>query len=190
MISIYNVACYFKALPNQVKALKMLDDLLKDSPLVQDDQPWVKMWRLPKYQSINQAGLDLIKEFEGLVLTAYDDGVGVWTIGYGHTKNVLPNDTITFDHAIALLEQDLQEFEKGVSELVQVPLTDNQFSALVCFTFNVGLGAFENSTMLGFLNAGNFAAAAGQFKLWVYGGGKVLDGLKARRAAEKALFLT
>jgi lysozyme len=103
---------------------------------------------------------------------------------------VYPNQVITQATAIALLDRDLAEFEQGVSDLVQVPLTDNQYAALVSFTFNVGLGAFGSSTMLGYLNSGNYAAVGNQFGLWVNGGGRVLPGLVRRRQAELRLFLT
>jgi len=139
---------------------------------------------------INQRGLNLIKHFEGLVLTAYRDPVGIWTIGYGHTgPEVGPGDRITAAQAEALLRQDLVRFENGVRNLVKVPLNSNQFSALVSFTFNVGTGAFANSTMLRRLNQRDYRGAADQFSRWVYGGGRVLPGLVRRRNEERALFL-
>ncbi|WP_316429359.1 glycoside hydrolase family protein [Leptolyngbya sp. NK1-12] len=140
---------------------------------------------------INQKGLELVKKFEGLVLKAYRDPVGIWTIGYGHTgPEVGPGDVITKAEAEALLKKDLMRFEKAVRNLVKVPLNSNQFSALVSFTFNVGSGAFAQSTMLSLLNQRDYQGAANQFSRWVYGGGQVLPGLVRRRNEERALFLT
>ncbi len=142
-------------------------------------------------QRINQAGLELIKQFEGLRLTAYQDSGGVWTIGYGHTgPDVRPGMTITRARAEQLLENDLREFERGVSRLVRVPLNSNQFSALVSFAFNVGLGNLQGSTLLRLLNRGDYAGAAAQFGRWVRVGSQVLAGLVRRRHAERQLFLT
>jgi lysozyme len=128
--------------------------------------------------------------FEGLRLTAYQDSVGVWTIGWGHTgPDVRPGLTITRAQAESLLRQDLGRFERGVAGLVKVPLSSNQFSALVSFSFNVGLGALGSSTLLRVLNQGNYTGAADQFSVWNKAGGKTLEGLVRRRAAERALFL-
>jgi lysozyme len=139
---------------------------------------------------INQRGLDLIKSFEGLSLRAYRDPVGIWTIGYGHTgPEVGPGDVITTAQAETLLRNDLTRFENGVRSLVKVPLTSNQFSALVSFAFNVGTGALTQSTLLTRLNQRDYQGAANEFSRWVYGGGQVLPGLVRRREAEKQLFL-
>ncbi|PRP70248.1 muraminidase, partial [Chromobacterium amazonense] len=86
------------------------------------------------------------------------------------------------------LQQDLAKFEVGVSRLVKVQLRQNQFDALVSFSYNLGLGSLQNSTLLRLLNQGDYAGAAGQFILWDKAGGKVLPGLQRRRAAEQALF--
>lgn len=141
--------------------------------------------------SINQKGLDLIKKFEGLVLTAYRDPVGIWTIGYGHTgPEVGPGDVITRAQAESLLKKDLLRFENAVRSLVKVPVNSNQFSALVSFTYNVGSGALAQSTLLALLNQRNYQGAANQFPRWVNGGGSPLPGLVRRRNEERALFLT
>ena len=137
----------------------------------------------------NAAGIALIQQFEGLRLAAYQDVVGVWTIGYGHTgPDVRAGQTITQAQATALLQQDLSRFEAGVSRLVTVPLNGNQFSALVSFSYNLGLGSLQGSTLLRLLNARDYAGAAGQFPLWDKAGGKALPGLLRRRQAEQALF--
>jgi len=139
--------------------------------------------------SINASGLKLIKEFEGLRLKAYRCPAGVLTIGYGHTGGVREGQVLTQEEAEELLKKDLLVFERGVRNYVKVPLTDNQFSALVSFSYNVGLGAFGKSTLLRKLNARDYNGAATEFAKWNKGGGKVLLGLTRRRTAEKELFL-
>jgi lysozyme len=146
----------------------------------------------PATAHINDEGVRLIKESESLRLTAYQDAVGIWTIGYGHTgPDVTPGKTITREQADALLRSDVGSAESDVRRLVKVPLSSNQFSALVSFVFNVGAGptGFGGSTMLRLLNQGDYAGAADQFPRWNKAGGKVLQGLVKRRAAERALFL-
>jgi len=140
---------------------------------------------------INDKGLKLIKDFEGCKLSAYKDIVGVLTIGYGSTgSHVTPGLKISQEEADELLIKDLRRFEDGVEKLVTCKLNDNQFSALVCFSFNVGLGSLKSSTMLKLLNANDFTAAAEQFLRWDKAQGKKIAGLTRRRAAERALFLS
>lgn len=140
---------------------------------------------------INPAGLQLIKHFEGLRLIAYQDVVGVWTIGYGHTgPDVKPGWVITQGQADQLLENDLQRFEHGVGNAVKVALNANQFSALVSFSYNLGLGNLHSSTLLRLLNQGDYDSAARQFPRWDKAGGRSLPGLLRRRQAEQHLFLT
>lgn len=135
-------------------------------------------------------GLKLTKFFEGLRLTAYQDCVGVWTIGYGHTgPDVHVNLTITEEEAEQLLVADAAKAAAAVSQLVTVGLNQNQFDALVDFVFNLGPGSLAKSTLLRELNAGNNSAAANQFPLWVHAGNSVVEGLVARRKAEQELFL-
>lgn len=137
----------------------------------------------------NAAGLALIKQFEGLRLNAYQDMVGVWTIGYGHTgPDVTPGLVINQQQAEQLLSSDLTRFETGVSRLVSVALNPNQFSALVSFSYNLGLGSLQSSTLLRLLNMGDYAGAAAQFPRWDRAGGREVAGLLRRRQAEKALF--
>lgn len=140
---------------------------------------------------ISARGLALIQEFEGLRLAAYPDpatGGGPWTIGYGHTKNVKPGDTCTEAEASEWLRIDCTEAEACIEAWVEPELTQSQFDALIAFIFNLGCGAFRNSTMLRLINAGNFDAAARQFGRWNHAGGKVMAGLTRRRTAEAALF--
>jgi GH24 family phage-related lysozyme (muramidase) len=141
-------------------------------------------------RTINPAGLNLIKDFEGLRLNSYRDAVGVWTIGYGHTRTAGPGQRITNEQAIALLRQDVATFEKAVTSAVRVPVTNNQFAALVSFAYNVGSGALNSSTLLRRLNAGDASGAANEFLRWNRAGGQVLAGLTRRREAERDLFLS
>ena len=136
----------------------------------------------------SQNGIELIKEFEGRRLVAYQDSVGVWTIGYGHTKDVWEDRLIIKSTADRLLAEDLAEFEKYVDNLVDVPLTQNQFDALVAWTFNLGPTNLSESTLLKKLNAGDYDAVPFEMKRWNKAGGEVLEGLIRRREAEAALF--
>lgn len=141
----------------------------------------------------NKAGIDLIKKWEGCKLTAYLCPANIPTIGVGTTKGITRTDvgkkTITMAEAERLLMEDLTRFEADVSKYVTVPLNENQFSAIVSLVYNIGPGAFANSTIRSMLNAKDFKSAAEQFARWNKGGGKVLKGLVGRRADEKALFL-
>lgn len=138
----------------------------------------------------NNAGLGIIKRYEDLRLKAYRCPAGVWTIGYGHTRTAKPGMVITEAQAEDLLRDDVRDAEKAVERLVKVPLTENQFSALVSFVFNVGPGGLGRSTLLAKLNGGGYAAAAQQFAVWINAGGKPLNGLLRRRKDERALFET
>ena len=143
-------------------------------------------------QTINFNGLELVKHFEGCSLVAYKDEAGIWTIGYGHTGlqhndgTVYKGRTITQDEADWLLRYDMHQFETRVNAFVDVPVNDNQFSALVSFDFNTG--ALDRSTLLKLLNNDDYDGAAGQFTRWVYAGGKRLRGLLLRRQSERNLF--
>ncbi|WP_114413912.1 lysozyme [Kosakonia sp. AG348] len=143
---------------------------------------------------ISDKGIALIKQFEGLRLTAYQDGVGVWTIGYGWTqpvdgKSIRAGMTIKEETAERLLRTGLVCYEGDVSKLVKVKLTQGQFDALVSFAYNLGARALSTSTLLKKLNAGDYRGAADEFLRWNKAGGQVLTGLTRRREAERALFL-
>jgi len=142
---------------------------------------------------VNQATIDLIKRNEGCVLHAYQDSVGVWTIGYGHTgQDVTAGMTIAQDRAEELLRADLGKFEDGVDDALaeSADTTDNQFGAMVSLAFNIGLGNFGTSSVLRHHNTGDAAAAADAFLLWNKAGGEVLAGLDRRRHEERTLYLT
>ena len=142
-----------------------------------------------KPERMSEAGLEMLKEFEGLRLRSYQDSGGVWTIGYGHTATARRNMSIDRITAENLLKRDLAQFEKVVRDRVIVPLTQNQFDALVSFAFNVGAGALTKSTLLKRLNKGDYNSAGKEFKRWVHAGGKRLQGLVNRREKEAGLFL-
>ena len=134
-------------------------------------------------------GINLIKEFEGCGLTAYKCPAGVWTIGYGHTKDVKQGMKITKEQATNLLTEDLKTYENYVNKYVTVSLNQNQFDALVSFTFNCGGGALKTSALLRKLNKGDYEGAANELLRWNKANGKVLAGLTRRRKAERELFL-
>lgn len=132
---------------------------------------------------ISQRGIDLIKEFEGCRLTAYKDAVGIWTIAYGHTKNVKQGMKITQEQAEELLKEDLAEYEAKVEKYNKYNWNQNQFDALVSFAYNIG--SIDQLT-----SNGRRAIKTISEKILEYNkaGGKVLEGLTRRRKAEKALF--
>ena len=137
---------------------------------------------------LGERGTEILKYFEGCKLTAYQDSVGVWTIGYGHPKGVYNGMTITQEEAEQMLLTELEEYEGYIENMVTVPLTQNQFDALVVWIYNLGPTNFKNSTLLKELNAGNYNAAGQEITRWNKAGGKVLAGLVKRREAEAELF--
>ena len=137
---------------------------------------------------LGERGTEILKYFEGCKLTAYQDSVGVWTIGYGHTKGVFDGMTITQEEAEQMLLTEHEEYEGYIENMVTVPLTQNQFDALVVWIYNLGPTNFKNSTLLKELNAGNYNAAGQEITRWNKAGGKVLAGLVKRREAEAELF--
>ncbi|WP_208440236.1 lysozyme [Bartonella raoultii] len=144
-------------------------------------------------RKISQEGLALMKQWEGLRLNAYKDAIGVWTIGYGHTNSagkpfVHKGMTLTEKQAEDLLRQDLRQFENAVEQAVHVSLTDEQFAALVSFCYNIGTTAFCNSTLLKKLNNSEYEAIPAELQKWTKAGGKRLQGLVHRRAAEAGLW--
>lgn len=144
---------------------------------------------------IGNKGISLIKEFEGLRLRAYDDGIGVQTIGIGTIRypngvKVKKGDVITEEQAEQFLRHDLNTFEKVINEVIKVPITQNQYDAIVSLTYNIGATAFSRSTLLKKLNNKDYKGAADQFLVWNKAGGKVMRGLVRRREAERQLFLS
>ena len=141
-------------------------------------------------RQINQTGLEIVKSFEGLFLEAYQDVVGVWTIGWGATEGIHPGMKINVAQAEELLKKELAKFEAAVADFVKVKINDDQFSALVCFSYNVGANSLLKSTLLQLLNQGKYQEAAEQFLRWDKAGPKSYLGLSRRRRAERALFLS
>lgn len=140
---------------------------------------------------ISQKGIELIKSFEGCRLKAYDDGFGVWTIGYGHTSGVKKGQRISQALADYYLQQDISVFENAVNNNVTVYLTQNRFDALVSFTYNCGIGALKGSTLLKKLNSGDYTGASNEFLKWCKDSqGNTIQGLYNRRIAEQKLFNT
>lgn len=158
------------------------------------------MGGLPGYRKVrqlNRAGLDLIKQFEGLKFEAYPDLGGVWTIGYGHTGGVRQGQVITQAIADAFLISDLEWACQAVEQAVTggfggvpIPTTDNQFAALVSFTYNVGATAFRSSNVLKAHMAGKPDTVRADLLMWNHAGGKVVAGLTRRRKAEGDLYAT
>tara|TARA_B110000211_G_scaffold84129_1_gene98526 strand:- start:15658 stop:16101 length:444 start_codon:yes stop_codon:yes gene_type:complete len=136
----------------------------------------------------SEEGASLIKKFEGCKLEAYQCAAGVWTIGYGHTKEVSEGDVISQFEAEDLLTYDLQEFEGYVLDYVSVPMKQNEFDALVSWTFNLGSGNLRSSTLLKKLNDHKYKEVPTEIRRWNKAAGKVLDGLVRRREAESLLF--
>ncbi len=144
---------------------------------------------------VSQRGIDLVKEFEGFRSKAYQDTVGIWTIGYGTTridgKPVRPGMTCTREQAEKWLRDDiarhLAEVESAINP--KIHLTQNQVDAIASFVYNVGVTNFKNSTLCRLINENKLEAAAQQFIRWNKAGGKVLEGLTRRRNAEAALFM-
>jgi lysozyme len=145
----------------------------------------------------SQAGIDLIKAFEGLRLKAYPDpatGGEPWTIGYGTTTSagvgkIAKGLTITAVQAESMLVRSLASYEAGVTKALRVKATQPQFDALVSFAYNVGVTNMSRSSVVKYLNAGEPAKAAQAFMLWNKAAGRVMPGLTRRRAAERDLFL-
>jgi GH24 family phage-related lysozyme (muramidase) len=143
---------------------------------------------------LSDAGLDFIKSYETLSLKAYKavPTEKYLTIGYGHySSDIKAGDTITEAEALELLRQDIQTTENGINKAIKAVrqyISQNQFDALISLSFNIGLGNFQNSTLLKKLLKKDFAGASEQFLVWRKSGGKVLAGLEKRRQAEKLIF--
>jgi lysozyme len=134
-------------------------------------------------------GINLIKKYESCYLKAYLCPAKIPTIGFGHTNGVKLGMSITKVRAEELLKQDLEYFETSISALVKVPLTQNQFDALVSFVFNIGVNAFRKSTILRLINLKQYASASLEFIRWNKAAGKELLGLTRRRKEELQLFI-
>lgn len=132
--------------------------------------------------------INLIAKWEGFESEAYRDVVGIWTIGFGHTKDVKEGDKISYFDAVSLLKKEVTHFARGIELNVTVTLTQNMFDALTSFAYNLGLGNLKRSTLLRKLNGEDYEGAAREFKRWNKAGGKVYRGLTSRRLEEEELF--
>jgi|TARA_R110002110_G_scaffold42549_5_gene133380 lysozyme len=137
---------------------------------------------------LDEPGIELLKHFEGLRLEAYQDSVGVWTIGYGHTKGVTQGLEITAPEAEKMLIDELPEYQGYVNNYCKIVLQQHENDALVCWTYNLGPTNLNSSTMLKVLNEGKSDEVPFQMKRWDKAGGEVLLGLSRRRNAEALLF--
>lgn len=140
--------------------------------------------------------LNTIQQFEGLKLTAYQDSVGIWTIGFGNIFNldtgkpIKQGDVITQETADRWLKIEVDNLQAKMRKVITVPINDNQCTALTSLVYNIGFGAFKRSTLLRLLNAGaSKEEVAKQFLRWNRAGGKEVKGLTNRRQAESNLFL-
>ena len=151
----------------------------------------VKYWKMELGENklqISQEGLALIKKFEGCELEAYKCPAGVWTIGYGHTKDVKEGDKINKDEADYLLQEEMIEYESYIDDMVEVDLNQSQYDSLCAWVYNLGPSNLGSSTMLKVLNEGKYAEVPQQIKRWNKANGEVLTGLIRRREAEALLF--
>lgn len=145
---------------------------------------------------INSKGIEILKKFEGIKLKPYLDSGGIPTIGIGTTiydngkKVTMKDPAISVQRAEDLLKNHVASLEKAITSLVKVTVSDDQFSALICLVYNIGIGAFTNSTLLKVLNLGQYDKAADQFLVWNKVNSKVVDGLTKRRESEKTLFVS
>ena len=172
-----------------INAIKLLIESISKSFTTTTAKPVEKITQPASGRVSSVSDVSLIKEFEGCELTAYKDIVGVWTIGYGHTKTVKPGMKITQRGAEELLRQDLAWVEAVINKYVKVPLKQNQYDAVASLIYNVGGTAFSKSTILRKLNANDFHAASLEFKRWNKAGGRIVSGLVRRREAERVQFV-
>lgn len=138
--------------------------------------------------TLTREGIDLIKGFEGCRLSVYKDVGGLLTVGYGHRTPLLQYTRITQEQADTFLADDLANVCKQVANVLKVQLNDNQYSALVSFTFNLGIGTLLNSTLLKLINKNDLEDASKEFIKWCHVGKVEMSGLLLRRQAEQALF--
>lgn len=137
---------------------------------------------------ISEDGLELIRNFEGCETSAYQDSVGVWTIGFGHTKDVEEGQTCSMEDAETMLADEMDEYEGYINDMVRVDLQQHEFDSLVAWVYNLGPTNLGESTMLKVLNGGQFDRVPDEMNRWNRAGGEVLEGLVRRRQAESLMF--
>ena len=137
---------------------------------------------------ISEDGLELIKKFEGCETSAYQDSVGVWTIGFGHTKGVEEGQTCSIEDAESMLTDEMDEYDGYINNMVKVDLQQHEFDSLVAWVYNLGPTNLNESTMLKVLNGGQFDRVPDEMNRWTRAGGEILEGLVRRRQAESLMF--
>ena len=137
---------------------------------------------------ISEDGLELIKKFEGCETSAYQDSVGVWTIGFGHTKGVEEGQPCSIEDAESMLADEMDEYEGYINNMVKVELQQHEFDSLVAWVYNLGPTNLSESTMLKVLNGGQFDRVPDEMNRWTRAGGEILEGLVRRRQAESLMF--
>ena len=137
---------------------------------------------------ISEDGLELIKKFEGCETSAYQDSVGVWTIGFGHTKGVEEGQTCSIEDAESMLADEMDEYEGYINNMVKVDLQQHEFDSLVAWVYNLGPTNLGESTMLKVLNGGQFDRVPDEMNRCTRAGGQILEGLVRRRQAESLMF--
>lgn len=172
--------------PSQPVTVETYRPVQRANPAKETKQPLRKP--ADQYRT-NDTCIDIIKEFGGLRLEAYSDQNGNWYIGYGHSQGVAEGMTITDAEAEQFLRDDLKVFEESVSRMVNVDISENEFSSMVCLTYNIGPGGFAESTVLRKVNEREWTEAADAILLWNKVNGQVNETLVNRREKEKALFL-
>lgn len=151
---------------------------------------------MQNHMQLSTNGFNLLAELEGVVLTPYKDSAGIPTIGIGSTyyedgtKVTMKDKAITKERAIQLAKNVVKSFEARVNKSILLPMTQNQFDAMVLLCYNIGESSFARSSVVRNFNAGNLQKAADSFLLWNKAGGKVSKGLTNRRQKERNLFLT
>ena len=139
--------------------------------------------------TLSAAGLVGITQYEGFRGTAYNDGAGTTTIGFGTTAGVKPGDKVTVERALVTALADANKHGEAIKKCIRVPMYQHEWDSMVSFSYNVGTNAFCNSTLVKRLNASDYVGACNELTRWVKAGGKVLPGLVKRREAERQLCL-
>lgn len=166
------------------------DELQTHTP---DEADKIIMNPADSFNKVSSDCIELLEFFEGWHNEAYLDTLSsrknLWTIGMGFTEGVKEGDYMTDEEIIIRLRQELSRFKRGVGDLINVKITQSMFDALVSFSFNLGIGALQNSTLRSLVNNMQYKEASDEFGKWVWAGGEIRLGLQRRRDAERLMFL-